>query len=111
MSHVYPDYGRVVERVSGGSLPPIVQPKTTKGLDVDASVAEKLGRLEARVEGLEDWTKSLSQKLDEMSRMLASINNELAAAKGASRVVIGLAMVASGIVSWLATHVVDRVLR
>lgn len=70
-----------------------------------------LRRLEARVEGLEDWAKSLSSKLDEMSRTLASINNELAAAKGASRVVIGLAMVAGGIVSWLATHVVDRVLR
>jgi hypothetical protein len=70
-----------------------------------------LGRLEARVSGLEDWTKSLSQKLDEMSHLLASIDRELPAAKGASRVVIGLAMVAGGIVSWLATHVVDRVLR
>lgn len=70
-----------------------------------------LGRLEARVSGLEDWTKALSQKLDEMSHILASINNELAAAKGASRVVIGLAMVAGGIVSWLATHVVDWALK
>lgn len=70
-----------------------------------------LGRLEARVAGLEDWTKALSQKLDEMSHMLANIDRELAATKGASRVVIGLAMVAGGIVSWLATHVVDWVLR
>lgn len=70
-----------------------------------------LGRLEARVEGLEDWAKSLSNKLDDVARTLARIDNELAAAKGASRVVIGLAMVAGGIVSWLATHVVDRVLK
>lgn len=46
-----------------------------------------LGRLEARVAGLEDWTKALSQKLDEMSHMLANIDRELAATKGASRVV------------------------
>ena len=77
---VYPDCARIPDRISGGSLPPIVQPTTTKGLDVDASVAEKLGNLEARVTGLEKWAESLSH-------MLANIDRELAAAKGASRVV------------------------
>ena len=77
----------------------------------DDTTQRDIGRLEARMEGLEDWTRSLSKQLEDVSKTLSSINNELAAAKGASRAVIGLAMTFGGVISWLATHFADRVFK
>lgn len=77
----------------------------------DDTTQRDIGRLEARMEGLEDWAKEQSKQLDEVFKMLAAINNELAAAKGASRAVIGIAMMAGGIVSWIATHFADRIFK
>jgi len=70
-----------------------------------------IGHLEARMEGLEDWAKAQSRQLDEVSKMLSAINNELAAAKGASRAVIGIAMMFGGVITWLANHFADKVLK
>ena len=77
----------------------------------DDTTQRDIGRLEARMEDLEDWARAQSKQLDEVFKMLAAINNDLAAAKGASRAVIGIAMMAGGIVSWIATHFADRVLK
>lgn len=75
------------------------------------STQRDIGRLEARMAGLEDWTKSLSKQLDDVSKTLAAINNELSAAKGASRAVIGIAMMFGGVITWLANHFSDKALK
>lgn len=77
----------------------------------DDTTQRDIGRLEARMEGLEDWARAQSKQLDEMSKTLASINNDLSAAKGASRAVIGMAMMFGGAVTWLASHFADRVFK
>lgn len=77
----------------------------------DDTTQRDIGHLEARMEGLEDWARAQSKQLDDVSKMLATINDELSAAKGASRAVIGIAMMFGGVMSWLATHFADRVFK
>lgn len=71
-------------------------------------IDREIGSLNARVDGLERWMKALTEQMGEQTKALQSIEKDLATAKGAGRVVIGLSMVMGGFMTFLGERVLSR---
>ena len=68
----------------------------------------EIGALGAQVEMLGEQVKALTKQMAEQNRTLQSIQLELASARGAGRVVIGIAVLFGGIASFIVQKFLGR---
>jgi ABC-type uncharacterized transport system permease subunit len=64
----------------------------------------EIGKLIARMDGIEDWAKSLDNKLSDIAKSMKTIEIEFAQAKGSARVAMGIAAIIGGIVAFIVEH-------
>lgn len=73
-----------------------------------ADIDREIGSLNARVDGLERWMKALTEQMAQQTQALQAIEKDLATAKGAGRVVIGLSMVMGGFMTFIGERVMSK---
>ena len=71
-------------------------------------IDREIGSLNARVDGLERWMKALTEQMGEQTKALQAIEKDLASAKGAGRVVIGLSMLIGGFLTFIGERMLSK---
>lgn len=72
----------------------------------DNDVHREIGRLEARLNAMENWADSLKENLSDIAKSMKSIEIEMASAKASGKAYLGVATVMGGIVVFVVEHII-----
>lgn len=76
--------------------------------DMDGNTEREFGRILAKLEAMEGWQKKADERAACQARQLSEIQLQLASAKGAGKLLLGIAATGGGMIAWVIQKIVER---